>query len=43
MYSGDLFVRPVFVIPGKTDIWEFQILPTIGLINPKYQEIKKSK
>lgn len=35
-YSGNLFVRPVFAIPGKTDIWEFQILTTIGLIYPKY-------
>lgn len=36
MYSGNLFVRPVFAIPGKADIWEFQILATIGLINLKY-------
>lgn len=30
MYSGNLFVTPVFAIPGKTDTWEFQILTTIG-------------
>lgn len=36
MFSGNLLVRPVFAIPGKRGIWEFQILTTIGLINPKY-------
>lgn len=36
MYSGNLFVRPVFAIPGKKDTWEFQILTAIGLIYPKY-------
>lgn len=36
MFSGDSDVRPVSAIPGKPDIWEFQIQITIYLINTKY-------
>jgi len=35
-FSGDSSVRPVSAILGKTDIWKFQILTTICLINTKY-------
>lgn len=43
MFSGDSYVRPVFAVPGKPDIWEFQIQITIYLINTKYWEMRKTK